>query len=171
MGRTKACPAGRKRTGEGAAVTKVLLYHLEEDSERGARVRAVLDELGFRAVTVPEARLAETAEQLLAHPDGPCATPFEGKAPETEFLLFCGNEKQLDRLLKALRRRELAIPHKAMLTDSNRKWELCKLIEEVRREHAAMTMTRSAVTAPVKAEAKPAAPFSTSVRVKLPWEK
>lgn len=116
---------------------KALLYGLGEDTETGRRLRAVLRESAILALTVDASQLGERVERLVSTNAAPTAAPPPENAPETEFLLLCGlGERQLDRLLAALRRAGVSVPHKAVLTEHNRDWTLCKLIEEVAREHA-----------------------------------
>lgn len=118
---------------------KALLYRLGEDTETGRSLRAVLAERKIPALTVTSAQLGETAGRLASANAAPPETPYAGPAPETPFLLLCAlGERQLDRLLADMRRAGVSVPHKAVLTVHNRDLELCKLIAEVSREHAAL---------------------------------
>ncbi|MBE7003693.1 MAG: DUF3783 domain-containing protein [Ruminococcaceae bacterium] len=123
---------------------KVILYRLGEDSETGRALREVLREQKLLTLSAAEDQLTETVGRLVstncARPSTPL--PLPDRVPETGFLLLCDlGERQLDRLLAAMRRAGVHVPHKAVLTPFNRDWTLCKLIEEVSREHASMTGT------------------------------
>lgn len=115
---------------------KVLLYRIGKESERDRALRAVLRERGLLTLDVSESQLGETVGRLVstnaaAVPDTPPET-----APETEFMLLCAlGDRQLDRLLAAMRRAGVTVPYKAVLTEQNRNWTLKRLIEEVVREH------------------------------------
>ena len=117
---------------------KVLLYRLGGDTETGSRLRAVLREQKILTLTVSEAQLGETAGRLASTNAAVSDAPPEN-APEAAFMLLCGlGDRQLDRLLAAMRRAGVFVPYKAVLTEHNRNWTLCKLIEEVAREHEAL---------------------------------
>ena len=118
---------------------KVLLYRLGEETEKGAALRAVLREQKLLTLTVAENQLGETAGRLASTN----AAPVDAAAPETvptaEFMLLCAlGDRQLDRLLAAMRRAGVSVPYKAVLTEHNKEWKLCKLIEGVAREHEQM---------------------------------
>lgn len=115
---------------------KVLLYRIGDESERDRALRDVLREMRLLTLDVTESQLGETVGRLVstnaaAVPDTPPKT-----VPETEFMLLCSlGDRQLDRLLAAMRRAGAVVPHKAVLTEQNRNWTLERLIEEVAREH------------------------------------
>ncbi len=53
-------------------------------------------------------------------------------------LCMCGfSRKRMDQLLQALQSRDIHIPLKAVLTDTNRGWRFCDLVKELTREHDA----------------------------------
>ena len=120
---------------------KAILYHLGEDTEKGRTVREILREMKIPALTVDETQLDETAGRLAALNAPPAEQPSDpAGAPEAEFLLLCGfGDRQLDRLLTALRRAEAPVAYKAVLTEHNRHWTLGELMREVAREHETMS--------------------------------
>lgn len=81
--------------------------------------------------------------------DCPVGLLAEGKAMEGaavpeplngELLVFAGfSGGTLDRVLAALRKHQLRIPYKAMLTASNQNWTVRQLHREIQAEHEAMT--------------------------------
>ena len=119
---------------------KALLYRLGEETETGKALRAVLREQKLLTLTVGESQLDETVGRLASANAAITGTSTSASAPETEFLLLCAlGDRQLDRLLAALRRAGVSVPYKAVLTERNRSWTLRELIGEVEREHEAMT--------------------------------
>ena len=118
---------------------KALLYHLGENEENGARLRAVLNEQKILTLTLDETQLDENVGRLVSTNAACVDLPARENAPRAAFLLLCGfGDRQLDRLLAAMRRAGVVVPYKAIVTEANRKWTLCKLMEEVVREHEAM---------------------------------
>ena len=68
----------------------------------------------------------------------PVAAPFT-----EELLVMAGlNDKQLDALLLALRRKGVTLPLKAVLTPTNARWTAQALYEELCRERAAFAAAR-----------------------------
>ncbi len=150
-GKAKAKSAhGKKTPGKGQAASgrfspqqarpMVALYGLDAESERGQAVRAVMDKLGIAVRTIAPANLGDpvgsVAGMVGLHPS---RTPYEGEAPEGEFMLVCNcSSAQLDGMLAAMREANASISLKAQVTPYNRLWPLRKLMEEVAREHAAM---------------------------------
>ena len=70
----------------------------------------------------------------------PSSKPFEGEAPDCEFLLLHNvTSSKLNALLAALRAADASVGCKAQVTQYNRLWPFATLIQEVSREHALMT--------------------------------
>ena len=117
---------------------KVLLYRLGEETEKGKALCAILDEMKILTLHVKPEQLDLTAGELASTNAAATGAPPE-TVPEAEFMLLCGlGNQQLDRLLAAMRRAGVYVPYKAVLTEYNKEWKLCKLIEEVAREHELM---------------------------------
>ena len=115
---------------------KVLLYHLGEETETGKRLREVLREMKLLTLTVNEAQLGETVGRLASTNAAASGAPLPERVPEAAFMLLCAlGDRQLDRLLANMRRAGVSVPYKAVLTEHNKDWKLCNLIEEVTREH------------------------------------
>ena len=115
---------------------KVLLYRLGEETEKGRELRTILNEMKILTLTATANQVNETAGKLVSGNAAPTDSPVPESVPEKEFMLLCGlGDKQLDRLLAYMRRAGVSVPYKAVLTEHNKDWTLCKLIEEVAREH------------------------------------
>lgn len=53
-------------------------------------------------------------------------------------MVFCGvNEKHFDKILFELRRKQIPVDYKAVLTPSNRKWSVLMLMLELTKEKTA----------------------------------
>ena len=117
---------------------KVLLYRLGKDTEKGNSLCAILDEMKILTLHVKPEQLDVTAGEL-ASTNAAATGETPETVPEAEFMLLCGlGNQQLDRLLAAMRRAGVYVPYKAVLTEYNKEWKLCKLIEEVAQEHELM---------------------------------
>lgn len=115
---------------------KVLLYRIGNESERDRSLRAVLREQNLLTLDVSESQLGETVARLASSNAAAVSDTPPKSVPETEFMLLCAlGDRQLDRLLAAMRRAGAVVPHKAVLTEQNRSWTLERLIREVAREH------------------------------------
>ena len=131
-----------KRSG-GAKVPQPLaaLYHLDAGSPRGDGVRAVLAEQGVRTRTVSEDQLGCAVGAIAGLPGFKLsAKPYEGPAPEGEFMLLSGfSSEKLNGLLAAMREADASVGCKAQVTQHNRLWPFAVLVREVSREHAQMS--------------------------------
>lgn len=59
-------------------------------------------------------------------------------ASTESLLLLCGlSDKRTDKLLFELRREEVCVDYKAILTPTNKKWNVSQLMQEMRREKLA----------------------------------
>ena len=118
---------------------KVLLYHLDSDTETGRALRAVLTGQKIFTLTVREEQVCETVGRLVATNAAASGAPALEDAPREAFMLLCSlGDKQLDRLLAAMRLAGVFVPYKAVLTEHNRDWTFAALVTEVVREHEAM---------------------------------
>ncbi|HAM15536.1 MAG TPA: hypothetical protein DCP91_06720 [Eggerthellaceae bacterium] len=132
---------GKAAGGAGAGGPLAALFNLDAGTSRGDAVRAVLAQQGIRAKTV--------TVDMLGDPVGAIAgltgfrhlkKPFEGEPPQVEFMLLhkvAGG--RLDELLAALREADAVVGCKAQVTQHNRLWPFATLVNEVSREHEAMS--------------------------------
>lgn len=120
----------------------VLLINFS-DKQRLQQVKQALFPLRLRLRTVepqdydcPVGLLAEGKTEEGKVPSDPSETaPLCG-----ELLVFAGfSGGTLDRVLAALRKHQLRILYKAMLTASNQNWTVRELHREIQAEHEAMT--------------------------------
>lgn len=113
---------------------KILLIHGDEATERKVRNVANRLKMNMERLERPagENRLEDLAQGR--------TTTEDPEAMEPSLLLFCGlREKRLDKVLFELRREEVAVDYKAILTSTNRTWTLRHLYLELEREKAAIS--------------------------------
>ena len=126
---------------------KVLLYRLGEDTEKGLALRTVLAEQKLLTLSIRAEQTGETVARLVSANAAVSGTQPPEQTPESEFMLLCGlGDRQLDRLLAAMRRAGVSVPYKAVLTEHNKNWTFADLVTEVAREHEAMRAARKADT-------------------------
>lgn len=114
---------------------KILLIHGDDATER--KVRNVASRLKINMVKLErpagDSRLEDLAQ-------GRTSPEEESENADPSLLLLCGlREKRLDKLLFELRREEVAVDYKAVLTSTNRTWTLQHLYLELQREKAAIS--------------------------------
>ncbi|MGN0482153.1 MAG: DUF3783 domain-containing protein [Lachnospiraceae bacterium] len=64
---------------------------------------------------------------------------FSGETPKQSLLLFCNvTDKHLDKVLAELKKKQVSVDLKAILTPTNQNWHLQKLYFELLREKAMM---------------------------------
>ena len=141
---------GARAKAAVASAPLAALYNLDAGTARGDAVRGVLAQCGIRAKTV--------TPDMLSDPVGAIAglagfrhlkKPFEGEPPQVEFMLLHGVKgKGLDELLAAMREADASVGCKAQVTQHNRLWPFATLVNEVAREHEAMTSPDSGVSRP-----------------------
>ena len=119
----------------------VALYGLDAGTPRGDAVREVLRGLGLRVRTITPEHLNDPVGAIAGMVGmRPSPKPFEGEAPNDEFMLVCNlSGAQLDAVLSGLRQANASIAHKAQVTPHNRLWPLHVLMAEIAKEHGAMT--------------------------------
>lgn len=119
----------------------VWLYNLGADTEKGAKLRKIIEHLGL---AVGELSADQMNEQVgfITGRDGYAASgePFTGEAPSIEFMLMDNlSEASLDRFLAACRDAGVSVGAKGITTDTNVTWPLHRLIGDISDEHELMT--------------------------------
>ena len=121
---------------------QVVLYNLDQDSSRGARLRSILTDLNIPVQEMTYEHLNETVGYL-AGLDGYEAAEgaYDGKEYTAEFMLLCNlPETLLDRFLDAMQGNGLRIDHKAVVTAYNQDSCYYELMDEIANEHDVFQM-------------------------------
>ena len=112
-----------------APPVRVLTYGLDDPTQEG--LANVLDKLKIPQRKVDPRELGEMVGFLAGFPSGVlCISGLSGA--------------KLDRLLQALRQEGVSIPLKAVVTPTNQRWTFLQLIQELQREHEAVTQGHQA---------------------------
>ncbi|WP_367566364.1 DUF3783 domain-containing protein [Lacrimispora sp.] len=124
----------------------VLYYQPESDRQKGngtkaAKLKSVLVRMGVRIKNISQEQMGQTVG-FLAGLEGFEEKEAEACPPVEEELLVMRNfsNSRLDELLMNLRRAGVEkIALKAVLTDTNCKWKLYDLYQELVKEHEVMS--------------------------------
>ena len=119
---------------------KILIYQVKEKEavkqllapmkmiDSGDKMKIRLEEIKTTDLRQSIGDLAEGKKNVLT-------APFTGSAPQESLMVFCGvNEKHFDKILFELRRKQIPVDYKAVLTPSNRKWSVLMLMLELTKE-------------------------------------
>ena len=102
-----------------------------------AGVEQIAGKLRLRTVTVAPENYGKSLGSLAGYAAGTVPVSAETTLPETGLLVMCGlKNSRMDKLLAALRTAGIRIPHKAVLTPTNR--NVYQLAQELERERQAM---------------------------------
>lgn len=128
------------RKGTERIMEKLLLIHSTKEIQ--LQVKNVASRLKLALDIIPEeycgCRLKELAAGKYAQnpPDAACTS---GAQTPPSLLILCGlRDKRLDKALFELRRADIPIDYKAILTPSNQEWTVPELMKELQRERQAM---------------------------------
>lgn len=112
-------------------MAKVLLFQCKNE----AAIRQVLTPMKIKVVSVPKEMFHLTLDEL--EKGKTQDSSFQGKCPEESLMLLCDlTEKQFNRLLMELRKYGIKTDYKAVLTPTNRTWDVCHLYLEMAKEKA-----------------------------------
>ena len=121
---------------------RVVLYNLESDTSRGARLRTILSQLNIPIMEITYENLNQSVGYL-AGLEGyeAAASAYDGRDYDAEFMLICNlPESLLDRFLDAMQSDGLRIDHKAVVTAYNRDRLYYELMDEIADEHNVFQM-------------------------------
>ena len=110
---------------------KILIYQVKEKEA----VKQLLAPMKIRLEEIKAADLRQSIGDLAEGKKNVLTAPFTGSVPQESLMVFCGvNEKHFDKILFELRRKQIPVDYKAVLTPSNRKWSVLMLMLELTKE-------------------------------------
>lgn len=116
-----------------------LLYNFKDKSQAGA-VKKAFCLAKIPVKVIPEQKYGMTLEALVNNESGqPPEEPV--RKLDGQIIVFAGlSERKLYMVLDLIRNDSRCgkIPYKAILTKTNQKWDAFTLLEELKKEHAAM---------------------------------
>lgn len=121
---------------------KLLAFYFDDTEYR--KLRRTARSLHIPCEAVEAADYSQTLESLAAGRKNPAVSPYNGGGPDKRLLLICGlADKRLDALLAALKKAGVQTDYKAILTPSNRRWTVLRLLLELGAEAAAYSSNQS----------------------------
>ncbi len=137
----------RRRNGEIMKET-ILLFQITDRKLKTAITAALLP-LKIRVKQVSSVDFGKKLGVLAGTlTDSSDADALPAAEPLTDsMMILCGIEgSRLDRVLAALRSKNVRLPYKAVLTPSNQEWTPAECLSELKREHEAMSSGMSVHT-------------------------
>ena len=121
---------------------RVLCYSIEEAMQ--LPLTAVLQELGIEEYRVSSQELGQTVGCLAGLQNYPRREDTQAFPVECQGVLcMCGlSSARMDLLLRTLHQRGVVVPIKATLTAINQSWSFGKLVQELTKEHEAISRMR-----------------------------
>ena len=119
-----------------------LLYKLEEEREKGKKLRQMLSDMNIETVTITDEMISESVG-FCAKMDGfvSCGKTYDGEPMPYEMMVMkVGSRARLNEILNTLAKDPtLRVERKAVITPTNRDWPFYQLYEQVCKEHEMMT--------------------------------
>ena len=112
---------------------KILLYNVKEPQDIIKAASNMRIASGFISESDSDKTLAELAAKVKGMPSD--VAEYHSQENKESLVIFCDvTDKHMDRLLFEMRQKNTGVTFKAVLTDSNRKWNISQMLVEMRRE-------------------------------------
>ncbi|MBE6818512.1 MAG: DUF3783 domain-containing protein [Ruminococcaceae bacterium] len=119
--------------------SKVLTFNIT--GEQARKLFAAAQSCGAEVSAISQADFEQPLGALLGalpRKNAVCLTPFGEK-----MLIMCGfSRAQMEQFLDILKKEQVTIPYKAMLTPTNLTWQCDALVRELVKEHAQIQQMR-----------------------------
>lgn len=119
----------------------VLLIHFEDEKQL-REIKLILFTMKVRMKTVDKKDYLQSVGYLAGVREMEASQEiYEGEELEKEMMVFAGvPDRKLDQILFLIRKSGTKrVDYKAVLTDTNKEWNVLKLYEELAEEHAQMS--------------------------------
>lgn len=128
---------------------ETVLYYTPEPTRQSRTLKGILVRMGIRIRNISPQQINQTVGMLAGVPgfeENPepesAPVPDISTIPEEVLVLHQFSEQRLDALLLALRKANVRIALKAIVTEQNCGWTFYQLYEEIRQEHEKMHTMR-----------------------------
>ena len=112
---------------------KILLYNVKEPQDIIKAASNMRIASGFISESDSDKTLAELAAEVKGMPSD--VAEYHSQENKESLVIFCNvTDKHMDRLLFEMRQKSFDVSFKAVLTDTNRKWNIKQMLVEMRRE-------------------------------------
>lgn len=117
---------------------KILLYGFKDD-DRLAEIKKSAADLEIDIKKIDESDLKKTIGELMDLGNFEASQVYEGQEVDTEFILFSDFDREvLQKFVLDLRDKKISVPHKSVLTEHNKTWQLGYLVDHIMEEHQVM---------------------------------
>lgn len=117
---------------------KILLYGFKDD-DRLAEIKKSASNLGIDIKELDESDLEKPIGELMDLGSFDPSQVYEGQEVDTEFILFSDFDRAvLQKFVLDLRDKKINVPHKSVLTEHNKTWQLGYLVDHIMEEHQVM---------------------------------
>lgn len=108
----------------------IILYRI---GERSKGIKRIADKLGIKVIEAAENQAGETVGYLAGY--NGFSSNGSSEESDKECMIFSAiSGKKLDNVLSEMRKAEISVPYKAVITAANQSWSLKKLAEELVKE-------------------------------------
>lgn len=112
---------------------KILLYNVKEPQDIIKAASNMRIASGFINESDSYKTLAELAAEVKGIPSD--VAGYHSQEDKESLVIFCDvTDKHMDRLLFEMRQKNTGVTFKAVLTDTNKKWNISQMLVEMRRE-------------------------------------
>lgn len=128
----------KKNLRKDSSMEKIFLFHCPKQEQ--VKIKQAASNLKIPCSIVPDEDYSQTLGAITTGKKNPLTASFTGEIPQDSLLLFCGiSDKRLDKLLFALKKAQVSVDFKAILTPVNQSWTVPQLLLQMQKEKAAYT--------------------------------
>lgn len=117
---------------------KILLFQVKDS----AAIKAIAGPMHIRVEEIETSAYRETLNDLYRGKMA-LAESYTGDVPQGSLMVFCNLEdKTLDKVLAAMKKKKIAVTYKAVMTPTNAKWNILRIYFEMEQERRAYEASR-----------------------------
>lgn len=118
---------------------ETVLFYEPEGGAQGALLKSVLVRMGVRIKNVSSEAVGQTIGCLLGRKGFDARENSEALVLDEPVLVLDGfTDKRLEILLREMKKNDISIPYKAIVTETNLGWLFHQLYDELAQEHEMM---------------------------------
>ncbi|MGO5028363.1 DUF3783 domain-containing protein [Candidatus Agathobaculum pullicola] len=122
-----------------AVSRETVLFYEPEGGAQGALLKSVLVRMGVRIKNVSSEAVGQTIGCLLGRKGFDARENPEAPVLDEPVLVLDGfTDKRLEILLREMKKNDISIPYKAIVTETNLGWLFHQLYDELAQEHEMM---------------------------------
>lgn len=120
---------------------KLLVFHLSE--QELYKLKKITGVQKIRTVLIADTDYRQTLDTLVSGQKNPMILPYTDFVPDESMIVLCDfTEQRMDKLLLSIRKSRIKIDYKAVLTPTNRTWNVLRLFLEMQTEKKAFEQNK-----------------------------